>query len=665
VTGWTLGRLGGVVAAGLALATAGHAADFAEWRYRQEVHVPSSGLVRLGLPVDTLDAALPGLDDLRVVDPSGQEVPYLVERTVPAGDRDRDARAFQVTLDPSATVAVVETGLAEPLEAVTLATPARGFVKAVQVEGSRDRTTWRLLARGLPIFRQSSGAGQLRLAVPAGIWPFLRLTIDDRRSPPVPFTGARITAAPPVPLPSEPVPVRLVSRTEGPGETRLVLDLGGARLSLAALELDSPDPLFTRTVTLAARRFQDGVIREAALARGVIYRIAVEGQPVSAELRVPLEVETPTRELLLLVRNEDSPPLAITGIRVERRPVSLVFLARRAGTHAVLTGNRQAAAPRYDVAALAIGLRGATASRLGLSPLAANPELRPGEVLPEIPATGPPLDVSAWGQRKRVQLTRPGVQQLELDLDVLSRAQPSFADLRLMRDGSQVPYLLEHTSLTRPVVAVLAPAGDPRRSRVSRWSLKLPASSLPLTRLSCAVGTPLFRRAMALVEEVPDDRGETRPRRLAGDQWTQTPDRPSREFELALLQPPVTDTLFLETDDGDNPPIQLGPCRLFHPVTRLVFKAMPEPPLYLYYGNRAAGPARYDLGLVAPQLLAADKLEATLGPAEALRADPWRERVRVAGRGGILFWGALGLVVVGLLVVIARLLPKPGPPPAS
>src|SRR5262249_35809883 len=135
VTGWTLGRLGGVVAAALALATAGHAADFAEWRYRQEGHVPSSGLVPLRPPADPPDAAPRALAALRLADPSGQEGPSLVERPVPAGDRARDARAFQVTLDPSAPVAVVETGLAEPLEAVTLATPARGFVKAVQVEG--------------------------------------------------------------------------------------------------------------------------------------------------------------------------------------------------------------------------------------------------------------------------------------------------------------------------------------------------------------------------------------------------------------------------------------------------------------------------------------------------------------------------------------------------
>jgi hypothetical protein len=31
-------------------------------------------------------------------------------------------------------------------------------------------------------------------------------------------------------------------------------------------------------------------------------------------------------------------------------------------------------------------------------------------------------------------------------------------------------------------------------------------------------------------------------------------------------------------------------------------------------------------------------------------------------RGGILLWGALAVVVVALLVVISRLLPKPAPP---
>ena len=37
-----------------------------------------------------------------------------------------------------------------------------------------------------------------------------------------------------------------------------------------------------------------------------------------------------SRELLVLIENQDSPPLPITRVRAERRPVYLLFLARSA-----------------------------------------------------------------------------------------------------------------------------------------------------------------------------------------------------------------------------------------------------------------------------------------------------------------------------------------------
>ena len=67
---------------------------------------------------------------------------------------------------------------------------------------------------------------------------------------------------------------------------------------------------------------------------------------------------------------------------------------------------------------------------------------------------------------------------------------------------------------------------------------------------------------------------------------------------------------------------------------------------------------RYDLGLVAGQLRAADKAAAALGAEESLRKTAGRGQASGQGQGGLLFWGALAAVVVGLLAIIARLLPK-------
>ena len=45
-----------------------------EWRFRQPLDVPAAGLIRIDLPPETLDAARPALEDLRLLDSAGQEV---------------------------------------------------------------------------------------------------------------------------------------------------------------------------------------------------------------------------------------------------------------------------------------------------------------------------------------------------------------------------------------------------------------------------------------------------------------------------------------------------------------------------------------------------------------------------------------------------------------
>ena len=154
-----------------------------------------------------------------------------------------------------------------------------------------------------------------------------------------------------------------------------------------------------------------------------------------------VEAAVHSRELLLLIENQDSPPLPIMAVRAQRRPVYLIFLARAAGTYHLLTGNSRCAAPRYDLAALGADLKSVAPSPFKVSPMTDNPSYRPPEVLAGIQDGGSSLDVSEWKFRKPVKLSRAGAQRIELDLDVLSHAQPGFSDLRLLRDGKQLPYM--------------------------------------------------------------------------------------------------------------------------------------------------------------------------------------------------------------------------------
>jgi hypothetical protein len=181
--------------------------------------------------------------------------------------------------------------------------------------------------------------------------------------------------------------------------------------------------------------------------------------------------------------------------------------------------------------------------------------------------------------------------------------------------------------------------------------------------LTCVAKTPLFQRELSLYEELTDERGDKYRHSLGDASWTQTPDRKAKDFSVTLNSTPQSDTLILETQNGDNPPIELEKFAVSYPATRVLFKAKDGDALFLYYGNPRVSPPSYDLSLVAGELLAADKARAGLATEEQLKKSSWAE-IQTPGSGGIVFWGILAVVVVGLLVIITRLLPKAQPPPA-
>ncbi len=653
-------RLGSAWVAGAGFAAL--AASFPpDWKNDQPVQMPQPGLVKFSLPLETLSAARPGLEDLRLFDDTGRELPFLLERPAPQKPVVGAGRNFHVTARGQTTVATFETRLPLPIKGVTLVTPSQNFLKPVTLEGSADGADWQTLVSNQPVFRLANGASQLHLAIPPIPWPLLRITVDDRRSAPIALTGTEILAAAGETAPAEPLGLSLAERDESPGQTRLTLQAAGANVTLAELSVLTDEPLFTRRVTLSVREYAENQISEAVLARDVIYRVAVEGQPPAAKLDLAPEVFLPARELFLTIDNGDSPPLHISGVTVRRRLVHLVFLAAQAGTFHLLSGNPRCTAPRYDLGGLDV--KAELLPAVSAAALGGNPSYRPAETLAGIQPGGTAIDVSAWKYRKRLELAREGVQQLELDPEVLSRAGRSFQDLRLVREGKQVPYILERTGLLRSVSLEAVRADDPKRPTLSRWTLKLPQPMLPVVQLQCTTPTTLFKRTVLLSEEIADERGERHRVDLGSDAWVRTPEQKEGKISLAFSQSPQTDRLALEIENGDNPPLNLENFQAWYPATRLLFKAAPGTETYLYYGHPRTNAPRYDLDLVARQLLAAEKNKVALGGEEVLKKSSWSESAAFAGSASWLFWVALGAVVVALLVVIARLLPKSTPPP--
>src|SRR5262249_56563530 len=100
---------------------------------------------------------------------------------------------------------------------------------------------------------------------------------------------------------------------------------------------------------------------------------------IEAHLEVRSDSEIHRGELLVLVRNEDSPPLSIDNVRADRRLVRLTFFANQPGQYSLLSGNSQCAPPRYDLSVLSGKLRNATATDVVPLALAPNPNYKPPE----------------------------------------------------------------------------------------------------------------------------------------------------------------------------------------------------------------------------------------------------------------------------------------------
>jgi hypothetical protein len=417
--------------------------------------------------------------------------------------------------------------------------------------------------------------------------------------------------------------------------------------------------LFVRPVTIAVPELSNDNISEQTLGTASVYRVDFNGK-VESQVEIPIDRQIHGRELIVLIDNGDSPPLLINGVHGSRRVTHLLFFARETGRYQLLSGNSQCAAARYDLSELDEQLKNAEAIEDRAGPLIANADYKLPDNLAALPLTGAKIDVAAWKFRKPIQLSKPGAQQIELDPDILVRAALDQRDLRIVIDDRQLPFLLERPSISRSLPLASVPANDLKEPRLSRWSLKLPQAGIPIARITCAADSALFQREMRLWEEVADDRGDTFPRELGHATWKRVPGETTREFAIPLDVVPRSNTLFLETDNGDNPAIKLDDFRGHYPVSRIVFKTASNStdPIWIYYGSPDAPSPHYDVALIADQLFRAERAPATLGRQENMDSKTERIIQTLSGSSLYIFWAVLGLVVAALLLLISRLLPK-------
>jgi len=637
------------------------ALDPTQWEFRQSFGLPAAGPVRIALPAEMLDAARADRADLRLLGPDGAELAFTFVSERPT------LRAAPLRLPVQARLgercSVLEFTLTAPLALarLRLETPAPAFLKGATVELQNAAGSWTTVVDSALIFRGRNGAEHLAFELGSREARAVRVTVEDERTGPVPFTAGLLEPADSRAAAEvfDEIPVSIAAADSAAGESRLTLDLGLRHRPLAELVIDPRDPVFQRPARLLTQRVAEEQVVEETLAAGVIGRIELPGSRRFSRLALPVDAPTPNARLELAIDNGDSPPLAFGHITARLHRVQIGFVAPAAGAYTLLAGAPAATAPRYDVAAFATDWAGLAETPVIPAGRTGNPDFRPLQPVLDVPATGGPIMAADWTQRRPVTIAEPGAQVLELDADAIGRAQPDLADLRLARGDWQVPYLLERESRPRTAVLALVPAPDPQRPTVGRWELALPVAGLPLTGLRLTVAEPIFSRHVQVGEIVEDARGRPGSRSLGSATIErQGADAPAT-FTIPLQARPQTAQLVVEIDHGDNAAFAPVKTEATFLVRRLHFRAVETAACVLLYGNPHAAAPRYDLQLAAPRLLAAPPHTATLAPLAGAAEAPDRGPFLGGRVGRFAFWAALALVVIVLVALVAKLLPKP------
>lgn len=344
---WVL-SLGSVFAASAALAAFTPSA----WQYRKPISVQQTGYVRLNLDAEAFAGLQPDLRDLRVVDGSGQEVPFkLVVEREDAAERRRPVSVLNNSYTPGQYQSfMVDLGVSPQTHNwLHIITPEENFQKLVEISGSADAQAWQVLRSEGYIFghtepRRGFATQQTTLTYPTATFRYVLVKIFS--DTPFGVTGAEVTervAASAKEIVFSPV----FTQTEDVAEQTSVvtLDFGQGGLPTNAVQLvtdttmnfDRPAEIFSSDDGRTWRK----------IGSAYLFRIT---QPRFTGGNFTLRYgETAARYLRIFIYNGDDQPITFFAAVASGILRSVVFNANADQSYFLYYSNPSARYPAYDL----------------------------------------------------------------------------------------------------------------------------------------------------------------------------------------------------------------------------------------------------------------------------------------------------------------------------
>jgi hypothetical protein len=228
------------------------------------------------------------------------------------------------------------------------------------------------------------------------------------------------------------------------------------------------------------------------------------------------------------------------------------------------------------------------------------------------------------------------------------------------RNAQQIPYLLEKRDEPLLVDVTIERRDVPsviqrRAGHSTAYVVHVPYHQLPNARLALTTRARVFKRTVTLGTLIAAT--ERQPARFvshADHLWVHADEATPAPSIMFSVPEAIGGDLMLLVEEGDNQPLPVEKATVLLPSYSIRLFRPADQPLRLVYGKDGVAPPRYDLQLLAPQVMGR-RAEEIIAGAEQRFAEAAAQR-SVEMVPPAVFWSVLALAVLVLLAMVARLL---------
>ena len=348
--------------------------DSTKWEYRADVIIEDGTGEYCGLSFtpDIYNAAKVNLGDIRLVDGSGEQVPYVLaeSRDITEELNYTPAMINRSTNADKAALVTLDFDEKVVKNSIEVETKGDNFRRAVKIEGSNDNVEFFTLVERAYVFAVDYDSRFSKVYLPTNDYRYLRIAVspmaEEEQSPVIENVTAsrieRMTAE------QQTVEMTDVEHTEDDINNLSIYkyDIGYRRLPISEIELDVADDVFYRHITIEGRdaakrkvklrsednreRYKEVEVKWQRISSDAVYRYSEANE----KTRENLVLHIPSRRsifkhLRFVIRNYDDKPLTVKSISAKMTAHKMVFAAGDNVPLTLYVGSKLTGTPRYDL----------------------------------------------------------------------------------------------------------------------------------------------------------------------------------------------------------------------------------------------------------------------------------------------------------------------------